>query len=545
MLQRARIRVDGGGAVLGPCVTVIVFSVAIAAAGMRGADYPAHLLRALLWDRSGISVWNNYWYGGHSTPTYSIVTPPLTAALGIFPVVAVSSIAAVYWFARLTTTLLPGRSTALANHAFALGAVVNVIVGRAPFAVGLAIALAALWIWGRHPRLAVLLAFATPLASPVAATYLATAAAAVAVTAWWPSRRTGPFPRLALQASGIAVATIAPILAMAMLFPSPGRFPFRGDQFVFSLIAVALIALVHRSPTIRVGCALVAAASSVLFLVPNPLGGNFLRLTQMAALPLLVIAWPTIRAALAPSFAALLVAGAVWTVHPGVGAALQWVGDESVHADFHEPLIEEVRMRNSDGRPVGRLEVPFTDNHWESYYVAPEVPFARGWERQVDLDRNGVLYEDDLTVAEYHDWLLDNAVRWIAVADVDLDEGGAAEGAVMAREDRRQDIPWVRLVWRNDDWRLYEVLDYVPIIEPPARLLDQTTDTLTIRTDSAAVVTLHYQYSAGTTIDGGACLTEDENGWILAALPAPGDYAITVEAGEALEVGESDVACSP
>ena len=31
-----------------------------------------------------------------------------------------------------------------------------------------------------------------------------------------------------------------------------------------------------------------------------------------------------------------------------------------------------------------RVEIPFTDNHWESRWVAPHVPLARGWERQVD-----------------------------------------------------------------------------------------------------------------------------------------------------------------
>ena len=527
----------------GPCVTVAALTLAIAASGMRGADYPAHLLRALLWDRSGVSVWNNYWYGGHGTPTYSIITPPLTALIGPLPLVALSTLAATYCFPRLTTTLLPGPTTVLANHAFTAGAVVNVVVGRAPFALGFALALATLLIAGRWPRLALVTAIATPLASPVAATFLAIAVTAVAITSWWPHRQRRQVPRLARQAAGYACATLAPIGVLAVSYPSPGRFPFRGDQFLFSVVAVGVLAALYRSPTIRVACAMVAVASAALFLVPNPLGGNFQRLTQLTVVPLAIVAWPSVKRPLVPWFAVLLAAGAVWMLQPGVTAAFQWIGDESVHADYHDPLIDAVRLRNSDGSPLGRLEVPFTDNHWESYYIAPEVPFARGWERQVDLQRNEVLYDDDLGLEEYHDWLHDNAVRWIAVADVDLDEGGRPEAHVLRREGSALDIAWIELVWRNADWRLYEVLDYVPIVEPPATLLEQATDRLTIRTTEPATVTVHYQYVDTMTVSGGACLSESENGWIIVDLPARGDYDITVEPDGAFDGDEDKPYC--
>ena len=74
--------------------------------GVRGADYPAQQLRALLWEQTGASVWNYHWYAGHSTPQYSVLTPPAVAVLGAFAVAASASVAATYWFARLTTTLL-------------------------------------------------------------------------------------------------------------------------------------------------------------------------------------------------------------------------------------------------------------------------------------------------------------------------------------------------------------------------------------------------------------------------------------------------------
>jgi len=175
--------------------------------------------------------------------------------------------------------------------------------------------------------------------------------------------------------------------------------------------------------------------------------------------------------------------------------------------------------------------------------VATEVPYARGWERQVDLDRNEELYEldsDQLTIEDYHAWLHRNAVRWIARPGVALDEGGVAEAEVVDQEGSVGDIPWLRPVWRNDNWKLYEVLDYVPIVDPPAVLVRYGADVVVVFTDQAAEVTVRFGHSGGLEIDGGACLVEDPDGWIVARLPSPGTYHIVVEAHEALPSVESD-----
>ena len=152
----------------------------IGVTGVRGADYPNHFMRALLWERVGISAWNNLWYAGHATPTYSVIAPPLMAWTGPVWAVALSSIAATYCFGRSSCVSL--RPRRLAELAFAAGIVVNAIVGRVPFAIGLALALAAVLAWRRGWfRVAIVAAVATPLASPVAGAFLVLAAAAVAV----------------------------------------------------------------------------------------------------------------------------------------------------------------------------------------------------------------------------------------------------------------------------------------------------------------------------------------------------------------------------
>ena len=79
-----------------------------------------------------------------------------------------------------------------------------------------------------------------------------------------------------------------------------------------------------------------------------------------------------------------------------------------------------------------RIEIPFTDNHWESRWVAPHVPLARGWERQLDRQRNALFYDDrPITAARYRRWLDDNAVRFVALADAPIDYSAAREAALV------------------------------------------------------------------------------------------------------------------
>jgi hypothetical protein len=224
----------------------------------------------------------------------------------------------------------------------------------------------------------------------------------------------------------------------------------------------------------------------------------------------------------------LCLAGAVcWSVQPGLVAALEWSGDASVRAAFHRPLIEQVKLRNAGGRRIGRLEVPFTENHWESLFVAPEVPFARGWDRQLDLARNAPLYDAALSLDGYHRWLHDYGVRWIAVPDVALDHAGVAEQRLLAGAEAGT-VPWLRPVWSNADWQLFEVEDYTPIVGAPAEFVGHDPDSVTIRTPRAATVTIKYRYTERLTISGDARVEPDGRGWIVARLPAAGEYRLSM-----------------
>ena len=111
------------------------------------------------------------------------------------------------------------------------------------------------------------------------------------------------------------------------------------------------------------------------------------------------------------------------------------------------------------------MEIPFTDNHWESRWVAPHVPLARGWERQVDRERNALFYDDrPLTAARYRRWLDDNAVRFVALADAPIDYSAAREAQLV-----RDGLPYLREVWHDAHWRVFAVAGARPLARGAAR----------------------------------------------------------------------------
>jgi hypothetical protein len=136
-------------------------------------------------------------------------------------------------------------------------------------------------------------------------------------------------------------------------------------------------------------------------------------------------------------------------------------GDPSVEAAFHAPLLERLRAEQGRRGPF-RLEVPFTENHWEARWIPLQVPLARGWQRQLDVERNALFYDGGLTPGRLRRWLEDEAVAFVAVPRVGLDRAGRAEAALVTAGR----VPGLRLVWRSADWRLYAVDGARPLAAP-------------------------------------------------------------------------------
>jgi hypothetical protein len=485
-----------------------VLALVVVALGWRGEDWPAQLYRAELFRRVGFVQWDNGWFGGHYLPRYSVLFPPLGGILGVTPVVLLSSAAATWAFADIAMRVLPRRSQRLAIFWFAVGSVSNVLVGRATFALGLAFALAAVAALVRGSRWAIVGAVLASLASPVAGVFVALAAAA----SWLVDRRWLP----ALSGA----AALAPLAVLSVLFPEGGRFPYRGGHFTITLGVCAALVLFapRRWRTLRVGVVLYALAAVAIFVVPNPLGGNWARLAMFVGGPLLAGAlWPTRRAL----FVLLAVPFCIWQWQPAYDSVVRGGHDPSSRAEYFDPLLDFL------GRDQAlRIEIPFTERHWETRYVAPHVALARGWERQADIEANPIFYAEELRTEDYMAWLKDNGVSYVALPDVDLDHAAVTEAELL-----RAGVPGLELVWQNANWRVWKVLDARPMIDGPADLVRVGADSFTVRLHEPGTALVRIRHSAHWTVDQPGCVAAAANGWTLVSSPAPGELEVRQNIG--------------
>jgi hypothetical protein len=408
-------------------------------------DLAAATYRSDLFARVGFTTWDTGWYAAHGywLPSYSLLSPALGAWLGVRVLLGLSALAACALFEAIAERVLPAASARVAAAVFALGFCVGLLSGRVPFDLGFAIGMAAVLtlLRGALP-LALGLAVLTGAASPVAGAFLALAGLALAVV----ERRRG----LALAASALA-----PIVALSVAYPNGGYEPFAASAFWPALAGVVLIALLllrgglseRGRMVVRVGAALYALALVAAYAARTPMGGNAARLGALLAAPLLAGAlWERHRTALAVLALPLL----YWQLATPIRDYAALAGDPSVRLSYYAPLRAE--LRRLTGGTATIVEVPMTKAHWESAYLAGHagVRLARGWERQLDTRYAGVFYRPTLTAAAYRAWLRANRVRYVALPDAPLDHAGAQEGALVARG-----LPYLRELWRSAHWRVY------------------------------------------------------------------------------------------
>lgn len=492
-----------------PWVPALVLAIAVVQWLPRGADWPAQLFRVELFRQGGIGAWNGNWYSGHPTPGYSVLFPPLGATFGITVVGVVSLIVAVICFERIAEAAV-GHTARVGALVFGIGIVPNLVVGRITFALGLAIGLGAiLALQRRSSVLGWIAALATPLASPVAGVFLALALIAWAASCWRRERR-----RSLKLATG-AVLALAPIATVAVLWPTGGEFAFTPPR-VALVVAACLIFLglfAGRTPRpLAIGIGLYLVACTALVVVSNPIGDNAERLAMFFAVPLaLVLLGPRQRALVLP----LAILGLAWTWVPAAVSLAQVHGDPSPAREFHAPLITQIK--NAPG-PTGRVEIPFTQNHWEAFYVAAELPMARGWERQADRSLNALFYDGELTARAYRRWLAVNAVRWVALPNVDLDRSARDEAALIVANPG-----WLREAWQNEDWRLWEVVGATAMVEPPARNVRISSQEVVFDLPNPGVVVVRVRHSRHWGFASGlGCLEPTRAGMMRARIAVAG-----------------------
>ncbi|MGH9060864.1 MAG: hypothetical protein ACRDZY_15340, partial [Acidimicrobiales bacterium] len=338
-----------------------------------GPDWPAQEFRSALARSSGLVVWDDQWYGGHALLGYSSLYPVISGVLGA----SVTGLAAVCVAAYAAVRLIPDDLPHREDIGFAvvvagvLGS--NMLIGQIPFLLSAALGLCSLVsLQGRPVWLTIALSVACGLASPLGGAFLLMATPALAVRTGWP------------RAFTLAGAAIAIPVAL-VLGGASGPFPCPWTSLVgvAAFCAGLLVSTTSRDRVLRRFTFVYLLAGAVAFAVPNPIGGNITRIGKLIALPLAVYlfvlrpqrrrAWPAVLA---------LLGAAAWFVVPAASAAVHGAADPSRQVSYYTGLLSYLRTQDPT---QGRLEIPFTREHWEAAYVASHYPIARGWERQTDL----------------------------------------------------------------------------------------------------------------------------------------------------------------
>jgi hypothetical protein len=495
----------------------VVISAAATAAGAIawltvfprvGTDLSAAITRADWAGRYPGSAYIFSWYGGIHPASYSLLAPYLLAAVGTRLAMAVAVVASALLLALLLVRCqVPRPRWAALWVAVALWTELS--AGRAAFTLGITAGVGCVAVAGgsRPAGQARLLAAAglavvTCLISPVAALFLGVAAVAFGFTGRW--------------REGLVVGMAAGLpLGIMVVFSDGGVQPIGVQNWLPPLLAVAgvLVLVPRRWRMVRIGAVVYGLGVIVAWALPTPVGSNVARLGELLIGPLL---------------AGLGSGRHRWLLAAGLAAAAGWQvaqpaadlahGNAPAYAPQTAALAGELRALHAD---TARVEAVPQYGHWESQELAPVVPLARGWERQVDTERNPLFYGGTLTPAAYYGWLRDNAVRYVAISAASPDFAAVAEAAIV-----RQGQPWLVPVWHDGFWQLYRVAGTLPLAGPPAVVTATTPAAITVRMSRAGTSVVRVHWSPLLRSTGSATLAR-RGAWTALTVRQPGTYTLS------------------
>ena len=541
-------------------VTAVVAAVLVGAyllVPRMGTDLAAQVARAGFFTGHGWTPVDLRWYGGVDQLGYSLISPPVMAALGVRAAGALAVLLSAVALAVLLRRTGADRPwpAALLGVAVLLG---DLVSGRVTYALGVLFGLSALLAltYRRLRWLAVLPALLAAATSPVAGLFLGLAGVALLVTG-----RVG---------SGllIAVPAAVPVGVSAAFLGDGGWMNISHTDAQRAIVTSLVVAvLVPRGP-VRAGGLLSAAGVLAAALVHTPVGLNATRLVVMFALPVLAgyarIPAPRLRRPSRqnqptgqnqpteqnrpaeqnqpagqdrperhrwlgrpmPWWAlAVVLAAACWWQPPVAVGDVRDAGNATADPAYFAPLRAELAQQTL----TGRVEIPPTRDYWEAASLR-DIPLARGWLRQADIDRNPLFFTTvpgaagtgvPLDAGTYRDWLVQQAVQFVALPDTAFSWPGRDEARLI-----RAGLPYLTPVWSDAHWRLYRVAAAQPIVPPPATMVGQSATAITFDTTTAGDVALRVHYYRWLRADHGAVLVPSGD-WTLVRTPGPGRYTVT------------------
>ncbi|MGW2740935.1 MFS transporter [Streptomyces sp. NPDC001450] len=454
-----------------------------------GGDLAAQDAWAEFVGRHPDSAYNLAWYGGMHPVSYSVVSPYLMSVLGVRTTMMIAGTASA---GLLTLVLI--RSRAVKNPlwvAFAglFALICNAISGRVTFGLGTMFALgavAAVFCWPYRWRfkrwakalVAAPLAALATMASPVAGLFVGL----VAVALFLQKRRPGAW--------ALGLAPTAVVAVSAWLFPFSGTQPMIFGSVIMPLSygLLCLFLVPKEWITVRLTAAVYSLGVVLVWLIKSQIGSNISRLPMLFAGAALIAALPY-----------TVPRSRKWyvTVVAFLGFA-GWIGfktvDDIIHttpaASWARELAPLVNQLQNNGAEKGRVEVVPARSHREASALAPYVNLARGWNRQADMERNPLFYDDTLNSANYHEWLQRWAVHFVVLPKDDPDgDGGERERQLLQRG-----MPYLKQIWGDANWQLFRVTDPTPLAEPNAVVdrAEQGEMTLEVRKPGRILIKIPY-----------------------------------------------------
>ena len=431
-------------------------AAALAWFGPPGSDFAAHLYQSGLFEDHGFGIWNNFWYAGrYSFVTYSLLYYPLAALFGI-KLLAVASIATAALAFGVVAAREWGPASRWSNRSFAVVWAGVVLSGAFPFALGMALALLALWALqaGRRGRFALLTVLVLararsrscswPSFSPASASRGRRAGRARAPAR--DARRSRPRSSWCSCASSLR----GPVPVLAARVRRGVRLLRLRDPAHVARAAAGMLRWIY---------VVYLVACTAAYLVPSSLGENIARL-RYAAIPIAILTLSLRRWRPLPLAVLALSLAVAWNLTPLAGSFVKTSADPAADPAYWAPAVRSSaapltvlpRRGGRHRRPLARRLSPGSRDPDRARLVpAGRLPAQRP-----------ALHET--RPHAYMAWLRSLGVRYVVLPDAPLDYSAKEEGALIAGG-----RSGLRVAFRSAHTTIYAVPSPRPIVTGPGR----------------------------------------------------------------------------